>query len=115
VKLWRWNKGRQGTGYDVFPFLISKWLKADCYLIRLKKGVTVSEHKDEVKIGRHFRFNIHFGWFKGGVLSNEKFIWDGRTSVRRGAYLFRPDESKHSVSEVTSGTLYIFSVGWLRN
>jgi hypothetical protein len=109
VKWWRWNKGRQGTGYDVLPFFISKLLLADCYLIRIGKGVSVPEHVDPAKPGfAHHRFNVHFGRFKGGELKNEKVTW-----AWKNVYLFRPDLSKHSVSEVTDGTLYVFSFGFL--
>jgi hypothetical protein len=109
-KLWRWNKGRQDAKYDVFPFLMSEWLKMDCYVIRIHTGAKIPEHTDKVKEGwLHYRFNIHFGSYLGGILKCEKFIWRWRD-----VYLFRPDVTKHSMSEVIFGRVYIFSFGFLR-
>lgn len=112
MRLFRWNAGRQGSGYDVLPLLISARLRADCYVIRLRKGVAVPPHTDPAKPGfRHYRVNLHVGRYQGGQLTNDTFLW--RTLWGR-LYCFRPDLSRHSVAAVSQGTLYILSLGWLR-
>lgn len=109
-KLFRWNKGRQNTGYDVFPFFMSKWLKMDCYLIRISEGVEIPEHNDEVEAGKHYRLNIHFGFYNGGKFHCESYI----CKLFETLFYFRPDIFKHSLGKVVSGTLYIFSLGFVK-
>lgn len=109
MKWWRWNKGRQGTDYDVFPFFISKFALCDCYLIRINTGTKIPKHTDKVKEGfRHFRLNIHSKKHEGGVFSSQTCIWRWRN-----VYFFRPDISEHSMTEVRAGRVLIFSFGFL--
>ncbi len=112
MTLWRWNQGRQRSGYDVLPLLISRRLRVDAYLIRLRTGVSVPPHTDPVKPGlRHYRVNLHVGCYAGGQLTNERYLW---RALWGRLYAFRPDLSRHSVAVITEGTLYIASIGWAR-
>lgn len=112
MKLFSWQKGRQGSGYEIFPFIFSKFLKMDAYLIRYPVGGGIPEHRDEVKQNeKHFRLNIELWPAKsGGELNCEHSI------VRFGPMnFFRPDLTLHSVSPVTKGVRYVLSIGWIRN
>lgn len=110
--LWRWKLGRQETGYEALPLIISKRLRLDCYILRYRTGTGIPPHKDPAPAGtRHFRLNIII-WpaRKGGELSCESYLY------RLGPIkFFRPDLAKHSVSPVEEGVRYVFSLGWLRN
>lgn len=106
----RWQKGRQGTGYDKFmlvqnPFIIP----FDCYLLHFPIGVSIPPHKDQVKSGRHFRLNIIIKKSKsGGEFLAEKSILNlGRIK------LFRPDLYTHEVTQVQGSTRWVLSVGWV--
>jgi len=55
----RWQKGRQGTGYDKMLLLTLRWpLRFDSYLIRYPEGSEIPPHRDPVQQGRHYRLNI---------------------------------------------------------
>ncbi len=38
MKLFKWDKGRQNSGYWKMPLAYSKWLKFDFYLIKFPEG-----------------------------------------------------------------------------
>lgn len=109
--LFRWQYGRQKTGYEIMTFLNSKWFKCDLHLIRYRTGASILPHRDPVNVPyQHFRINIVLWPAKqGGELICEKSLW------RWGAInFFRPDETIHSVTEVTEGARYVLSCGWKR-
>jgi hypothetical protein len=109
--LWRWKKGRQNTGYEALPLVISKLLRLDCYLLRYRQGVGIPPHKDPAPVGaRHYRLNVII-WpaRKGGDLECESYLFE-----LGPIKFFRPDLALHSVSPVEEGVRYVFSVGWLR-
>ena len=108
MKFFRWQKGRQRTGYEKMPLLILQWpLKFDCYLLRFSEGNEIPPHIDEVKQGRHFRLNLILKHARsGGEFFCEQTIFESR-SIK----LFRPDINKHSVSKVLLGKRYVLSVG----
>ncbi len=54
--LFRWHYGRQRSGYRVL--CLWSWLRCDCYLIHIPKGVPVAAHRDPVPGRRHFRLNL---------------------------------------------------------
>lgn len=109
--LWRWKLGRQGTGYEAFPLVLSKRLRLDCYILRYRQGAGIPPHRDPAPVGaRHYRLNIVV-WpaRKGGDLSCENYLF------RLGPLkFFRPDLALHSVTPVEEGVRYVFSLGWLR-
>jgi hypothetical protein len=58
-KWFRWEKGRQGTGYDKCLTLASPFpVPFDCYLLRFPEGTEIPPHRDPVAAGRHYRLNI---------------------------------------------------------
>jgi len=87
MKLFRWQKGRQLTGYEKMPLLILHWpIKFDCYLLRFDKGHEIPPHIDEVTRGRHFRLNLVLKHaHSGGEFFCEQTIFESR-SIK----LFRP-------------------------
>ena len=59
MKLFRWEIGRQLSGYDKMFLLGSKWLLMfDVYLLRFKEGSEIKAHMDKVEKGKHYRLNI---------------------------------------------------------
>ncbi|WP_371397890.1 2OG-Fe(II) oxygenase [Fretibacter rubidus] len=106
----KWIKGRQGTGYDKLPLIISRRFKFDSYILRFPVGTSIPTHKDPVALGRHFRLNIILKRPKsGGEFKCEQTIIDWPR-----VKLFRPDKYAHCVSEVSGSNRYVLSVGWLR-
>jgi len=109
MRLWNWQPGRQGSGYDIFTLLWSTRLRLDCYLIRYRTGAFIGPHRDPVRPGeKHWRANLILWPARaGGELVCE------RSLLRIGPLnVFRPDLALHAVSEVTRGTRIVFSVGW---
>ena len=105
-----WIKGRQGSGYDKLPLIISKRFKFDSYILRFPIGTYIPPHKDPVTTGRHYRLNIILKRPKSGgefICQNSILDWPR-------VKLFRPDQFEHSVSMVEGSPRYVFSVGWLR-
>ena len=55
----RWQKGRQGTGYDKMLLLTARWpLPFDSYLIRYPESSEIPPHSDPVQTGKHYRLNL---------------------------------------------------------
>lgn len=109
MKLFAWKKGRQEGGYEIFPFLYSRLLKADGYLLRYPVGSSIPAHVDPVDpLHMHFRLNVELWPAKRGgelVCARSIFRWGPIN-------FFRPDESIHSVTEVEAGVRYVLSFGW---
>lgn len=105
MNLWSWNKGRQNTGYEAFPFIISSF--CDAYLLRYKPGTEIPWHKDKIAGKKHYRLNIILTDTLGGVfMSKENMIFENAF-----VKLFRPDLNEHCVTEVYEGTRYVLSFG----
>jgi hypothetical protein len=109
MKLFNWQLGRQGSGYEVLTLLYSKLLKADCYILRYPEKASIPAHTDPVDPEhKHYRLNIQL-WpaQEGGELICAHSLF------RVGPInFFRPDESIHAVTEVKKGTRYVLSIGW---
>jgi len=107
----RWQKGRQNTGYDKLLILTGYLpLPFDIYLLRFPQGSEIPEHLDKVERGNHFRLNIIVKKaVEGGEFKCSECIWN--TSRIK---LFRPDKSIHSVSKIIKGTRYVLSIGWVK-
>lgn len=116
MKIWRWSKGRQGSGYDVLPLVLSQRLRLDVYLIRLAEGVDVPPHTDPAAEGmEHHRVNWIFWKSGGGDHGIQPYEgWPVIEVTDRRLYHFRPDIQRHLVQPVTTGSQWILSVGWLR-
>ena len=109
--MWRWEKGRQNTGYEKLFLFGSKWLlKFDCYILKFGEGVNIPLHIDQVDHGKHYRLNIILKHAKlGGHFHCKNCIFE-TPRIK----LFRPDLNEHSVSKIERGKRYVLSVGWLR-
>lgn len=110
MRILKWISGRQGSGYDKFPMLISESLKCDFYLLRFPKGVEVPKHKDPVKPGfKHHRINLTI-W----GCPERKFRMYVLGKVKRWSRIdyFRPDLYEHGLPVVQSN-MYMLSFGWL--
>lgn len=125
-----WEKGRQETGYlkSLVPVKDSEHLKDlvarslcelgqedldcyDCYILKYPTGSFIPPHKDKGRLfgKKHWRLNALIAHdHTGGQL----VIEDRQINLLPGdALVFTPDEMTHSVSEITNGIRYVWSVG----
>ena len=109
-KLWKWERGRQASGYHKMLICGAKWpLVFDMYILKFPKGCKIPKHTDKVKVGRHFRLNFILKQAKkGGVFLCAQPIFES-SRIK----LFRPDITPHEVTEVKQGNRYLLSVGWI--
>lgn len=106
----RWQRGRQGTGYDKMLLLTAPWpIPFDSYLIRYPEGSEIPPHTDPVQSGSHYRLNVILKAPKSGG----EFICMNPIYSNSRLKLFRPDASEHSVTRVVGGSRYVLSVGWV--
>ena len=101
-KLFRWQKGRQRSGYDKMLLCGALWpIKFDVYLLKFPEGSEIAPHTDIVETGKHYRLNI--------VLKNAdeggKFIC--KTPIYENSHikLFRPDTCEHQVSKIIKNAI----------
>ena len=58
-KLFRWQRGRQKSGYDKMLLCGALWpIKFDTYLLKFPEGSEILSHTDKVASGKHYRLNI---------------------------------------------------------
>jgi hypothetical protein len=106
----RWQRGRQGTGYDKMLLFTARWpLRFDSYLIRYPEGSEIAPHRDPVQEGRHYRLNLILKSPRAGG----EFVCDAPLFASRRIKLFRPDACSHSVTRVAGGSRYVLSLGWV--
>jgi len=106
----RWQSGRQGSGYDKMLLFTLPWpIPFDSYLIRYPEGSSVPPHKDPVQVGRHYRLNI----ILKASTSGGEFVCSNPIHESRRIKLFRPDDCEHSVTLVQGGSRYVLSIGWV--
>ena len=110
LKLFKWGYGKHKTGYRVFTFIYSKYLKLDYYAIHYCKGTSIPKHKDPIIDGKMYRLNIEI-WKakKGGKFNCESTIF----SIFDRIILFRPDINEHYVTPVEEGNRWVLSLGKL--
>ena len=107
---WRWQRGRQASGYDKMLLLTLPWpLPFDSYLIRYPEGSGVPPHTDPASHGRHYRLNI----ILKSPRSGGEFICANPIYSSKRIKLFRPDICEHSVTPVCGGSRYVLSIGWV--
>jgi hypothetical protein len=110
-RAFRWQSGRQGSGYDKMLLLTAPWpVPFDSYLIRYPDGSSVPPHTDPVQQGRHYRLNIILKAPK----SWGEFVCAQAIYSSSRIKLFRPDACEHSVTPVHGGSRYVLSIGWVR-
>lgn len=105
MKLWSWNKGRRNTGYEAFPFFITKF--CDAYLLRYRPGTEIPWHRDPIPGKNHYRLNIILNYTEGGIFLCNGFLMYESQNIK----LFRPDLYDHCVTRVHKGTRYVLSFG----
>lgn len=106
----RWQRGRQGTGYDKMLLLTARWpLGFDTYLIRYPEGSEIPPHRDRLEAGHHYRLNIVL---KDSPTGGE-FVCAAPIFETKRIKLFRPDECEHSVTRIVGGSRYVLSIGWV--
>ena len=110
--MFRWQQGRQGTGYFKMLLLQSKkFFLFDVWLLKYPVGSSIPTHTDPVSNKRHFRFNMvvsklpHSTNPKGFEAAHVLF-------ETKRMVLFRPDLVPHSVLEVVERPRYVLSIGW---
>lgn len=109
---WRWQHGRQGSGYDKLLLFATPWpLPCDMYLLRFPEGSSVPPHVDPVKRGRHYRLNVILRPARQGG----EFVCAAPIHAGRRIKLFRPDRELHSVTRIELGTRWVLSIGWVRD
>ena len=110
AQAFRWQRGRQGTGYDKMLLLTAPWpLPLVSYLIRYPEGSEIPPHTDPVASGRHYRINVILKSPRDGG----EFVCARPLFETRRIKLFRPDACEHSVTRVVGGSRYVFSIGWV--
>jgi hypothetical protein len=86
----RWQPGRQGTGYR--KLLVAQGRRWDLYVLDYPPGTSVPTHTDPVTGRNHWRANL--------VLRGED-AFDGEALLRLGPLVvFRPDVTPHGVKRV---------------
>jgi hypothetical protein len=106
----RWQRGRQGTGYDKLLLLANPLVVPfDLYLLRFPEGTEIPPHQDPVTGKRHYRLNIILKRSRTGG----EFICSNPIFETKRIKLFRSDVSVHSVTKVQGGSRYVLSLGWV--
>lgn len=108
MKLFIWESGRLGTGYD--KMLLAFFRKCfDCWVLRFPVGSYIMTHKDPVENGRHYRLNIVLKRPPQGG----EFVCSDTIFEMPRVVLFRPDIAEHSMKRVYGGSGYALSIGWV--
>lgn len=91
MRWFRWNDGRQRSGYTVLPLFMSK--RFDLYLLRYRKGDGIADHRDPVPGRRHFRLN----WIVWNAAEGGEFKCTETISTNAGSPWF-PVRASYSVA-----------------
>jgi hypothetical protein len=108
MKLWCWDKDRQGAGYEKFTLVFSRLLRCDAYILKIPKGVPIPKHTDPVPHARHYRINVTlYGHLRMQTRNDVR-------AFRLGDWysFFRPDQIEHWADAPVTNA-YLFSIGWL--
>jgi len=110
AQAFRWQRGRQGTGYDKMLLVTAPWpVPFDSYLLRYPEGAEIPPHTDPVQSGRHYRLNVVLK----APVSGGEFVCATPLFATRRIKFFRPDACEHSVTRVVGGSRYVLSLGWV--
>ena len=111
-RLFRWQKGRQNTGYAKMLIGCGLWpYPFDIYILKFSEGQEIPPHVDKVERGEHYRLNIIL---KAPTTGGE-FVCSSPLYESKRIKYFRPDMSEHSVGKVLKGSRYVLSIGWVKN
>ncbi len=102
---WRWQAGRQGTGYEKLQLFHGR--SSDAYLLRFPEGCRVPPHVDPVPGKRHYRLNVTLVRPEGGG----QFMGGDPIFSFGCLVLFRPDLHEHSMTRIYAGHCIMLSIG----
>lgn len=102
--MFKWEQGRQGTGYRKL-LLASNHKTWDIYILDYPTGTYIKPHTDPVLKGKHYRLNIV-------LCGAAKFNGETIFSIGNTVHLFRPDIIEHSVDNVTKRRI-VLSIGYV--
>ena len=110
MAFFRWQQGRQKSGYKKMLLATGKWPRPfDLYLLRFDTGSEIQPHVDSVSNGEHHRVNIVLKKAKQGG----EFICESALYESSRVKYFRPDLAEHQVTRVAEGRRYVLSFGWI--
>jgi hypothetical protein len=104
--LFRWERGRQGTGYWKLKLFSSTMLMVDMWLLWYAVGVGIPTHSDPIPGYKHYRLNLILWQARAGG----HFLADWPILNCPRLKVFRSDHP-HSVSRVERGVRVVLSVG----
>jgi len=106
--MFKWNQGRQGTGYykcTVYSFSFLG-IGLDCHLLKYPKGSFIPPHTDDIDKKHHKRLNVLLRHASvGGIFKKCGIEQTGRI------HYFRPDIEEHEVTEIKKGERLVLSFG----
>ena len=105
--LFKWNKGRQATGYDVFTLIQSEYLALDCHILKYPTDSCIKPHVDKSEGGKHYRLNVELWSAKQGG----KFKGQTIFSIFDKVHFVRPDKCEHEVTKIEKGSRWVLSIG----
>lgn len=118
MKWLQWEAGRQNSGYAKMLIATSRFLKFDCYILRIPDEFGVPDHYDPSPAGyAHHRINILLNTREPRLPMMKA---KGRVHRWFGGRIdyFRPDAVEHSVeprgNPVPGRNSFILSIGWLK-
>lgn len=105
----RWEKGRQGGGYE--KLLLFQGKTWDLWLLYYPVGMILYQHTDPVEGKKHYRLNFLLREDKGAGFSCRY----PRETKRWWRFIFfRPDNNPHMVSLIQENPRWVLSLGWVR-
>jgi hypothetical protein len=108
----RWQEGRSGGGYRKLTIFECRFpLCWDMHILHIPTGSHVAPHTDPVTGMSHWRLNVLLKKSKEGG----EFVTESSVIDLPRIKLFRPDISKHMVTEVTKGDRVCLSIGFAFN
>jgi hypothetical protein len=106
----RFERGRQESGYEKMLLLTAPWpIPFDVYFLRFRVGDHIPPHTDPVMKKRHYRLNVVVRKADEGG----EFQCDDPIFATDRIKFFRPDRSRHAVSQIVRGARWVLSIGFV--